>query len=326
VAVAAMVRHFGSVTCRPRCPLLASWIIAAAATAAAAAAAAAVVRSTVVFVCLRPPQDLRLAKVSMAAVEADAGAEIVESEITDTPNASISGQGVAQDDWAQTHFPGVRPDLVPEAPVQDPAFVDEEVLRKERTFPIPEEGLVQLAKAFLTKLFVDPTEAQRRMASDFRFIAPVVPAFGDGISGQELGAALSQFNILEAVPDLNPQQYDFRTDPFEPNRVWFTARGRGTNTGPVFGGLPATGKSYEAPPQSQSLTFNERGEITKMTIGYVMDKTVGTTGGLGGIFGILYGIGYGLPFPEAQPWKPSPIYGLFSKTGQLLSNLRKLAR
>eukprot|EP00419_Tripos_fusus_P074728 CAMPEP_0172882684 /NCGR_PEP_ID=MMETSP1075-20121228/120771_1 /TAXON_ID=2916 /ORGANISM="Ceratium fusus, Strain PA161109" /LENGTH=262 /DNA_ID=CAMNT_0013735407 /DNA_START=138 /DNA_END=926 /DNA_ORIENTATION=+ len=262
----------------------------------------------------------------MGAIEDEVGAEIGDAERMDAPNASSSGQGDVLDDWAQVNFPGVRPDLVPGAPVQDPSFVDEEALRKERTFPIPEEGLVQLAKAFLAKLFVDPTEAKRRMSSDFRFIAPVVPALGDGISGEELCKALGQFNILEAVPDINAQQYDFRTDPFEPNRVWFTARGRGTNTGPVFGGLPATGKSYEAPPQSQSLTFNERGEITKMTIGYVMDKTVGTTGGLGGIFGILYGIGYGLPIPEAQPWKPSPIYKLLSQTGALVSNLQKLAR
>jgi hypothetical protein len=319
MAVATKVRRFGSEMPRsPRRPFLAWFVIATAAAAVALVA----VPSSVAFIGIRPPQHRPVAEVSLTA---EVSAEIGEAEVIDAPNTSISDQGGVLDDWAQ-HFPGVRPDLIPEAPVQDPAFVDEEALRKEQTFPIPEEGLVQLTKAFLTKLFVDPTEAQRRMASDFRFIAPVVPAFGNGISGEELGDALRQFNILEAVPDLNPQQYDFRTDPFEPNRVWFTARGRGTNTGPVFGALPATGKSYEAPPQSQSLTFNERGEVTKMTIGYVMDKTVGTTGGLGGIFGILYGIGYGLPIPEAQPWKPSPIYRLLSKTGTLLSSARKMAR
>merc|ERR1712203_1119851 len=101
------------------------------------------------------------------------------------------------------------------------------------------------------------------------------------------------FRLEDAVPDLNAQQYDFRTDPFEPNRVWFTARGTGTNTGPVFGVLPASGKRHEGPPQTNSLTFNEVGEVTKFTIGYVMDKEIGTSGGLGGIFGVLYSIGYG---------------------------------
>jgi len=228
--------------------------------------------------------------------------------------------------WAAGRFPGVRPALIPDAPVEDPGFVDEEALRQKNAFPIPEEDLVQLAKAFLVHLFDDPDQIRQRMASSFRFVAPVVPAIGNGLSGEELCAALGQFRLKDAVPDLNPQQYDFRSDPFEPNRVWFTARGQGTNTGPVFGALPATGKRYEAPPQSQSLTFNEFGEVTKMTIGYVMDKEVGTTGGLGGIYGILYGIGYGLPIPEAQPWKPSPIYRLLFKTGNLLSSLRKLAR
>eukprot|EP00931_Biecheleriopsis_adriatica_P060354 TRINITY_DN36239_c0_g1_i1.p1 TRINITY_DN36239_c0_g1~~TRINITY_DN36239_c0_g1_i1.p1 ORF type:complete len:326 (+),score=36.31 TRINITY_DN36239_c0_g1_i1:69-1046(+) len=250
----------------------------------------------------------------------------ITAESADELMAEASTEGASAKSWAAGRFPGVKPELIPDSPVEFAGFVDEEALRQTNTFPIPEEDLVQLAKAFLTVLFDDTEKVRPRLASDFRFIAPVVPAVGNGISGDALCEALGQFNIKEAVPDLDPQQYDFRTDPFEPNRVWFTARGRGTNTGPVFGALPATGKYYEAPPQSQSLTFNEFGEISKMTIGYVMDKELGTTGGLGGIFGILYGIGYGLPFPEAQPWRPSPIYRLLTKTGNLFSSLRKLAR
>ena len=41
----------------------------------------------------------------------------------------------------------------------------------------------------------------------------------------------------------------------------------------------------------------------------MLDKETGNTGGLGGVFGLFYAIGRGLPFPEAQPWKASPIYG-----------------
>ena len=61
--------------------------------------------------------------------------------------------------------------------------------------------------------------------------------------------------------------------------------------------------------QAHSITFNERGEVAKFTIGYVLDKETGNTGGLGGVFGLFYAIGYALPFPEAQPYKPSPLYG-----------------
>ena len=41
------------------------------------------------------------------------------------------------------------------------------------------------------------------------------------------------------------------------------------------------------------MCFNDNGECTQLTVGYVMDKTLGNTGGLGGVYGILYAIGYG---------------------------------
>ena len=44
------------------------------------------------------------------------------------------------------------------------------------------------------------------------------------------------------------------------------------------------------------MLFNSAGEATQLTVGYVMDRQLGNTGGLGGVFGILYAIGYGLPF------------------------------
>jgi hypothetical protein len=75
------------------------------------------------------------------------------------------------------------------------------------------------------------------------------------------------------------------------------------------------------PPQSISLTFNEEGKVTKYTGGYVMDKTVGNSGGLGGIFGPLYAIGKGLPFPEAQPYKKSLQYRIVGFIGPLLQKL-----
>jgi hypothetical protein len=43
-----------------------------------------------------------------------------------------------------------------------------------------------------------------------------------------------------------------------------------------------TGTEVVCPPQTLSLTFNEAGKVVKYTGGYVMDKTVGNSGGLGG--------------------------------------------
>jgi hypothetical protein len=52
--------------------------------------------------------------------------------------------------------------------------------------------------------------------------------------------------------------------PFEPNRVWYSIKYIGANTGPVLG-KPATGRSVESPVQAHSITFNEKGEVTKFT-------------------------------------------------------------
>ena len=113
-------------------------------------------------------------------------------------------------------------------------------------------------------------------------------------------------------------------DPFEPNRVWYTARGRGTHTGPLPPFAPtATGKKVINPPQVCSVTFNSEGLVQKYTIGYVVDREVGNTGGLGGLYGLLYAIGSPLPFPEAQPWKMSKRYWAFQQVGNLVSKLNK---
>merc|ERR1712086_896095 len=46
-------------------------------------------------------------------------------------------------------------------------------------------------------------------------------------------------------------------------------------------------------------------------------------GGLGGIFGPAYALGKPLPFPEANPWKPSKRYRALMLVGQLASWLQK---
>ena len=52
-----------------------------------------------------------------------------------------------------------------------------------------------------------------------------------------------------------------------------------------------------------------------------MERSIGNTGGLGGIFGPAYAIGKPLPFPEARPWKPSKRYRALQLVGRLVSFL-----
>ena len=89
-------------------------------------------------------------------------------------------------------------------------------------------------------------------------------------------------------------------DKYEPNRVWFTTRSTATHTGTLkFGSkaYPATGKIVYSPPECLSYTFNADGKVESFTGGYVMDRRVGNTNGLGALFGILSAIGVPVPKP-----------------------------
>merc|ERR1712048_1147669 len=103
------------------------------------------------------------------------------------------------------------------------------------------------------------------------------------------------------------------------NRVWYISRGKGTHTGTLAGSIKPTGKEVISPPQAQSFTFDEKGKVTKLTVGVVMDRTVGNTGGLGGVFGLFYGVGSPLPFPEAKPWKMSKRYRFVNFLGRVMA-------
>lgn len=112
--------------------------------------------------------------------------------------------------------------------------------------------------------------------------------------------AVRGFGLNEAIPDLNPNVYDWRVDPYEPNRVWFTIRTTGTHTGTLrFGSkeYKATGKRVLGAPECCSYVFNADGKVQTFTGGVVMDRRVGNTGGLGALFGILHAIGVPVPKP-----------------------------
>lgn len=197
--------------------------------------------------------------------------------------------------------------------------LDEAALLKASDFPIAPDALIEKAQTFMA--YNNGLDKPELFAEDFVFVAPVVGPIGK----EAYVRALQGFDLASAFPDLNDRAHHFRVDPLEPSRVWWTVRGVGTNTGSSQS--PAlktpTGKAYEAPPEAVSLRFSPDGKVSQMTVGYVMDKTLGNTGGLGGVFGILYAIGKPLPFREARPWKPSLKYRFFQKLGAFLEKLQK---
>ena len=254
----------------------------------------------------------------LRAQELNAGAQVVDVESSEAPPF--------------LKFAGVSDKLRPMGEVQLEGEMDEaQAAMRKASCQLSEEELINLTKQFLNVQFggafgSNPKQLtfQDVTAEDFQFVAPVVgPLTRDAFS-----EAFGSFKLGDAFPDGEPNYYNFHQDPFEPNRIFFVSRFEGTNTGTIAGLLPATNKRVQSPPQMQSCTFNAKGEVTKYTIGYVLDKEVGNTGGLGGAYGIFYAIGYGLPFPEGQPWVPSPPYFLLTRGGAvvtgLLKNLQKL--
>lgn len=144
------------------------------------------------------------------------------------------------------------------------------------------------------------------------FVGGATPLNGEdvGLDKKAFVKALRGFDLLAAFPDLQQNYHAFRVDPWEPNRVWFQTRAFGTNTGDLMG-KPATGKRLELPPEMLSMTFNADGQVQKFTVGYVLDRTVGNTGGLGQAFGLFWGVGAPLPIPECRPFTPSlPLLAL----------------
>lgn len=189
-------------------------------------------------------------------------------------------------------------------------IIDEEQFLQGQDFPIKPEDLISLAKEIVAVKDYGLV-ADTFFAEDFSFIGPVVGP----LTKEQFVSALDGFDVYSVFPDLNPQYYGFTVDPLEPGRVWAFSRAVGSN--------PETGLSFQTPPQGISYTFNSEGKVTKLTIGAVLDRTEGNTGGLGGLFGPLYAIGKGLPFPEAQPWKPSKRYRMFNTITRFLSKLKK---
>ena len=207
--------------------------------------------------------------------------------------------------------------VAPDAEAVDSIIIDEAAALAASDFPLSPEELIELSKGFLRSRGGFGAD-EALLADSFEFVGPVVGP----LSKAAFVSAIGSVDIDAAFPDFQGQFYGFFVDPFDLNRVWYTARGEGTNTGPLppFAPTP-TNKRLVNPPQVCSLTFDRRGLVTKYTIGYVVDRDVGTTGGLGGLYGVLYAIGRPLPFPEARPWRKSPQYAVFQAVGGALQGL-----
>jgi len=194
--------------------------------------------------------------------------------------------------------------------------VDEEAMLAASTFPIKPPELIARAKEVLEG-GVGTRDGGKDLAPDFEFCAAVVGPLGR----EEYLKALATFKLEEAFPDINPQYYGFRVDPFQPYRVWFHSRSMATHTGPLLG-KPPTGKQLALPPQLFHLDFNEQGLVREIGF-YVVDRRQGNTGGLGGAFGYFYGTGNGLPIPECKPYRRSWQFKLLNMAARMRSRFSK---
>lgn len=206
--------------------------------------------------------------------------------------------------------------------------VDENTLLKDQPpFPIPPDDLIALAKYFLATESPDATVIGNgtMLAEHFMFIGPVIGP----LDKKEFLVNVNGIDFYDVFPDATAQFHHFRIDPFEPNRVWYTCRGTGSNTGRAKSGSDTdllcgepTGKRFVNAPQACSVRFTEEGLVEQFTVGYVMDRCIGNTGGLGGFFGPLYAIGKNFPFEEGRPWRPSLGYQLYVRVGEFFNKLR----
>jgi len=197
------------------------------------------------------------------------------------------------------------------------SILDEAAMLAEQKFPISPDELVSKAKHALVKDcgVLDPS----LWADDFEFCAPYVGP----LSKERFLEAADGFQIYDSFSDFDNRYFGFNVDPIEPGRVWFMTRLSATNDGlGLFGKKEPSNKTVVLPPQMYSFLFTEDGLIEELTVGYPVDRRQGNTGGLGGMFGVFYGVGQGLPFPEGKPYQLSRRFRLFTKIGDIVSQMK----
>lgn len=200
------------------------------------------------------------------------------------------------------------------------------MMLSQPAFPISPDELIALTKYFLATESPDaPVLGNGTMLTEnFSFVGPVIGP----LNKNEFLVNVKGIDFYDVFPDASAQFHHFRVDPFEPNRVWYTCRGTGRNTGRAKKGSDTdllvgepTGIRFVNAPQACSLRFTREGLVDQFTIGYVMDRYIGNTGGLGGFFGPLCAIGKSFPFDEGRPWRPSLGYQLYVRIGAFFNRL-----
>ena len=131
------------------------------------------------------------------------------------------------------------------------------------------------------------------LSESFRFEFPVI-----SLPKQQYLRAVRSFQLRRAFPNLDAHAYDWRVDRYEPNRVWFTTRVTATHAEDFsFGSVrvKASGKTIQGAPEVNSYVFDEEGKCVAFTGGYVVDRRVGNTKGVGAVFGLLAALGAPVP-------------------------------
>ena len=201
------------------------------------------------------------------------------------------------------------------------------------TFMVKPVALILRCKEVLRfKVGVDREED---LAADFVYSSPVL-ALG---KEKYLEYMRSVVNVDDRFSSYNPGYCGYQVCPFNPNRVWFYSFWSGKHTdmpqNVPFPVAEAADIDLDAsavpdatrvlcPPTVCSLTFDDAGLVIAYTDSYVIDRTLGTTGGLGGAFGALFGI-RDSPFaayPEGNPPRRSVKF----KLGSFLYNATHAAK
>mmetsp|Transcript_14351 Transcript_14351/g.21270 ORF Transcript_14351/g.21270 Transcript_14351/m.21270 type:complete len:508 (-) Transcript_14351:40-1563(-) len=169
-----------------------------------------------------------------------------------------------------------------------------------KRMPIAEPIMIGLTRQVAQVQLGDCKDIGPNLSKDFVYMEPYVgPLKKKGYlklkSRTQLGRGLTNLNL--AI-------YDLRMDPFDPARVWYTVQTSGTFTKPVLVDgeeiLP-TNKSFTTAPEAGSVTFDRRGFVTKLTLGYPMGVEECSTYGLVGTMGLLEGMGLSQGFFNTRP-------------------------
>uniref|UniRef100_A0A6V2NDS0 SnoaL-like domain-containing protein n=1 Tax=Emiliania huxleyi TaxID=2903 RepID=A0A6V2NDS0_EMIHU len=177
-------------------------------------------------------------------------------------------------------------------PPPEPSLL--EVPRLATSDALSEERLLELCAALLETDY--GAERPELLADSFTFTGPVVGP----LRKAEFLSSYGESNLREAFPDLEYSYRDVRVCPFDVNRVWYTYSRSGTHSATLRllgSSYPPTGKRWEAPPECGSAQFDTEGRCVALTGGYVMDRRMGNTEGLGGLFGMCVALGIPTPYP-----------------------------